>query len=127
VAGPGYATISASRSSTRAAACRGTSVSLDPDMLEPVSDRFPEREESVLPGRGRAVIKTSAVSASTWGGSPAMVFDDRSALAAHAAANSSGDFVAVVRFQGARATAMPEAALLTLLGVQIDKGFRVAW
>ena len=109
----------------------GTSVSLDRDMLRPVSDPFHEEGGiRLLTGPlGRAVIKTSAVSGEHLAvEAPAMVFDDQDALlAAHARGELERDFVAVVRFQGPRANGMPELHSLTpCLGVQIDKGFRVA-
>jgi phosphogluconate dehydratase len=109
----------------------GTSLSLDRDMLRPVSDPFHhEGGIRLLAGPlGRAVIKTSAVGDEHLTvEAPAMVFDDQEALlAAHARGELERDFVAVVRFQGPRANGMPELHSLTpCLGVQIDKGFRVA-
>jgi len=56
------------------------------------------------------------------------VFEDQEALlAAHKRGELNRDFVAVVRFQGPRANGMPELHSLTpALGVQLDKGFKVA-
>ncbi len=109
----------------------GTSASLDLEMLRPVSDPFhQEGGIRLLTGSlGRAVIKTSALKDEHLVvEAPAMVFDDQEALlAAHARGELERDLVAVVRFQGPRANGMPELHSLTpSLGVQIDKGFRVA-
>ncbi len=59
---------------------------------------------------------------------PAIVFDSQEAVqAAFDAGELKRDFVAVVRFQGARANGMPELHRLTpLLGVLQDQGFHVA-
>jgi phosphogluconate dehydratase len=59
---------------------------------------------------------------------PAVVFEDQEALlAAHRRGELNRDFVAVVRFQGPMANGMPELHSLTpALGVQLDKGFKVA-
>src|SRR6185437_7677068 len=59
---------------------------------------------------------------------PALVFDGQEALlAAHKRGELNRDFVAVVRFQGPKANGMPELHSLTpALGVQLDKGFKVA-
>ncbi|MDB5494195.1 MAG: edd, partial [Phenylobacterium sp.] len=59
---------------------------------------------------------------------PAMVFEDQDALlAAHKRGELNRDLVAVVRFQGPKANGMPELHSLTPpLGVQLDKGFKVA-
>ena len=57
-----------------------------------------------------------------------MVFDDQDQLlAAYKRGELNRDFVAVVRFQGPKANGMPELHSLTpVLGVQLDKGFKVA-
>ncbi|MGZ4477535.1 MAG: phosphogluconate dehydratase [Nocardioidaceae bacterium] len=78
---------------------------------------------------GRSVIKVSAVRPEHRAvKAPARVFDDQAAfLAAFAADELDGDFVAVLRFQGPAANGMPELHKLTpALGVLQDRGQRVA-
>ncbi|WP_150241828.1 phosphogluconate dehydratase [Nocardiopsis quinghaiensis] len=78
---------------------------------------------------GRAVIKVSAVAPERHVvEAPARVFGDQSELQdAFAAGELTGDFVAVVRFQGPRANGMPELHKLTPpLAVLQDRGQRVA-
>jgi phosphogluconate dehydratase len=78
---------------------------------------------------GRSVIKVSAVHPEHRAvKAPARVFDDQAAfLAAFAADELDGDFVAVLRFQGPAANGMPELHKLTpALGVLQDRGQRVA-
>jgi phosphogluconate dehydratase len=109
----------------------GAAASLDRDILRPVDDPFqPEGGLRLLTGPlGRAVIKTSAVKREHWiVEAPALVFDDQDdLLAANKRGELSRDFVAVVRFQGPKANGMPELHSLTPpLGVQLDKGFKVA-
>jgi phosphogluconate dehydratase len=109
----------------------GTTVSLDRDLLRPVDDPFQaEGGLRLLQGPlGRGVIKTSAVKPEHLViEAPALVFDDQDdLLAAHKRGELNRDFVAVVRFQGPRANGMPELHSLTpALGVQLDKGFKVA-
>jgi len=75
------------------------------------------------------VIKTSAVKPQHLViEAPALVFEDQDdLLAAHARGELNRDFIAVVRFQGPQANGMPELHSLTPpLGVQLDKGFKVA-
>jgi phosphogluconate dehydratase len=109
----------------------GTSVSLNRDILRPVDDPFhAEGGMRLLKGPlGRAVVKTSAVKPEHLIiEGPAVVFDDQDAmLAAHKRGELNRDLVAVVRFQGPKANGMPELHSLTpSLGVQLDKGFKVA-
>jgi phosphogluconate dehydratase len=109
----------------------GAAAPLDRDILRPVDDPFQaEGGLRLLTGQlGRAVIKTSAVKPEHLVvEAPALVFEDLAELlAAHAAGALNRDFVAVVRFQGPRANGMPELHSLTpALGVQLDKGFKVA-
>jgi len=109
----------------------GAAASLDRDILRPVGDPFQaEGGIRLLTGPlGRAVIKTSAVKPQHLVvEAPALVFEDQEALlAAHARGELNRDFVAVVRFQGPQANGMPELHSLTpALGVQLDKGFKVA-
>ncbi|MCZ8097140.1 MAG: phosphogluconate dehydratase [Burkholderiales bacterium] len=78
---------------------------------------------------GRAVIKTSAVAAERHiVEAPARVFHSQEELqAAFKSGSLSGDFVAVVRFQGPKANGMPELhKLMPPLGVLQDRGQRVA-
>jgi phosphogluconate dehydratase len=109
----------------------GSAVSLDRDLLRPVDDPFQaEGGLRLLHGPlGRGVIKTSAVKPEHLViEAPALVFDDQDdLLAAHKRGELDRDFIAVVRFQGPRANGMPELHSLTpALGVQLDKGFKVA-
>jgi phosphogluconate dehydratase len=84
----------------------------------------------VLTGNlGHAVVKTSAVKPERRViEAPAKVFDSQQALNdAFKAGELTGDFVAVVRFQGPKANGMPELhRLTTVLGVLQDRGQRVA-
>ena len=78
---------------------------------------------------GKAVIKVSAVKPERrLVEAPARVFDDQDALLdAFKAGELSGDFVAVVRYQGPRSNGMPELHKLTpTLGVLLDRGQKVA-
>jgi phosphogluconate dehydratase len=106
-------------------------VSLNHDLLRPVEDPF-DAEGGIrllTGGLGRAVIKTSAVKPVHLAmEAPALVFESQEAfMAAHARGELERDFVAVVRFQGPKANGMPELHSLTpILGVQLDKGFKVA-
>jgi len=78
---------------------------------------------------GRAVIKTSAVAPERHViEAPARVFHSQEELqAAFKAGVLTGDFVAVVRFQGPKANGMPELhKLMPPLGVLQDRGQRVA-
>jgi phosphogluconate dehydratase len=109
----------------------GTPTSLNRDILRPADDPFQAEGGLRLlnGGLGRAVIKTSAVKPEHLViEAPAIVFDDQEALlAAHKRGELNRDFVAVVRFQGPKANGMPELHSLTpALGVQLDKGFKVA-
>ena len=78
---------------------------------------------------GRAVIKTSAVAPERHViEAPARVFHDQAELqAAFKRGELTGDFVAVVRFQGPKANGMPELhKLMPPLGVLQDRGQKVA-
>ncbi len=78
---------------------------------------------------GRSVIKISAVAPERRiVEAPARVFDSQEAVQrAFKAGELTGDFVAVVRFQGPRANGMPELHKLTPpLGVLQDRGQKVA-
>ncbi|WAJ28833.1 phosphogluconate dehydratase [Antarcticirhabdus aurantiaca] len=78
---------------------------------------------------GEAVIKVSAVKPEKRVvEAPARVFQDQDAVkAAFDAGELTGDFIAVVRFQGPQANGMPELHKLTpLLGVLLDRGQKVA-
>ena len=109
----------------------GPAQSLDASMLRPVDDPFDaEGGIRLLTGNlGRAVIKTSAVKPDHWRvEAPAKVFDDQDDfLAAFHAGALTGDFIAVVRFQGPKANGMPELhGLSPSLGVLLDRGQKVA-
>jgi len=106
-------------------------VSLDAAVLRPVAAPFAaDGGLRLMKGAvGRGVIKISAVAqAHRQVRAPAIVFDSQEAVkAAFDAGELDRDFVAVVRFQGARANGMPELHQLTpLLGVLQDKGRHVA-
>ncbi|MFD2236823.1 phosphogluconate dehydratase [Aureimonas populi] len=78
---------------------------------------------------GKAVIKVSAVKPERRiVEAPARVFEDQDDLqSAFKAGELTGDFVAVVRFQGPRSNGMPELHKLTpTLGVLLDRGQKVA-
>jgi phosphogluconate dehydratase len=110
---------------------QGRTTSLDTTILRPASDPF-DAEGGIRilhGGLGRAVMKTSAVKPEHWTiEAPALVFDDQDDLqAAFEAGRLTGDFVAVVRFQGPKANGMPELHNLTpTLGVLLDRGQKVA-
>ncbi|AJK45075.1 phosphogluconate dehydratase [Burkholderia plantarii] len=109
----------------------GVAASQDPKVLRPIAEPFaPDGGLRLMQGRlGRGVIKISAVAPEHRKVvAPAIVFDSQEAVqAAFDAGELKRDFVAVVRFQGARANGMPELHRLTpLLGVLQDQGFHVA-
>ncbi|EPG33890.1 phosphogluconate dehydratase [Brucella ovis IntaBari-2009-88-3] len=84
----------------------------------------------VLSGNiGNAIIKVSAVKPERHViEAPAKVFNDQAKLqAAFKAGDLTGDFIAVVRYQGPKANGMPELhKLMTVLGILQDRGQRVA-
>jgi phosphogluconate dehydratase len=103
----------------------------DEKVLAPFGRAFqPTGGLRVLSGNlGHAIIKTSAVKPERRViEAPARVFDGQQALNdAFKAGSLSGDFIAVVRFQGPKANGMPELhRLTTVLGVLQDRGQRVA-
>ncbi|MBX2839806.1 MAG: phosphogluconate dehydratase [Gammaproteobacteria bacterium] len=107
------------------------SQSLDAEIIATVQSPFQaDGGMKLLSGNlGRAVIKTSAVKPENRViEAPALVFHSQTAL--HTAFDNGElerDFIAVVSFQGPRANGMPELHKLTpLLGVLLDKGFKVA-
>jgi len=109
----------------------GRAQSLDLDLLRPVSDPFDHHGgiNRVAGNLGRGVFKTSAVKHEHRAiEAPAKVFDDQEdLLAAFKAGALTGDFVAVVRFQGPKANGMPELhGLSPTLGVLLDRGQKVA-
>jgi phosphogluconate dehydratase len=109
----------------------GRATSLDADVLRPASDPFDKHGGITLVAGnlGRAVIKTSAVKPEHRViEAPAKVFDDQDdLLAAFKAGELTGDFIAVVRFQGPKANGMPELHNLSpTLGVLLDRGQKVA-
>ena len=109
----------------------GPKASLDLDVLRPADDPFSaDGGLRMLEGNlGRSVIKTSAVAPEhRQVKAPARVFDDQlDFLQAFEDGTLTGDFVAVIRFQGPAANGMPELHKLTpALGVLQDRGQRVA-
>ncbi|MFZ9362282.1 MAG: dihydroxy-acid dehydratase, partial [Arenimonas sp.] len=103
----------------------------DESILRPASNPFSAQGGLCkLNGNlGQAVIKISALDESKWTvTAPARVFDSQTAMArAHKAGELTGDLVAVVRYQGARANGMPELhQLMPLLANLQDKGHKVA-
>ncbi|WP_423759168.1 phosphogluconate dehydratase [Burkholderia sp. NLJ2] len=109
----------------------GAAESHDTKVLRGIGDPFqPDGGLRLMQGRlGRGVIKISAVAPEHRKvTAPAIVFDSQEAVQeAFDRGELKRDFVAVVRFQGARANGMPELHRLTpLLGVLQDQGFHVA-
>ncbi len=109
----------------------GATASGDEAVLRPLERPFqPTGGLRVLDGNlGRAVSKTSAVAPERHIiEAPARVFHSQEALqAAFKAGSLTGDFVAVVRFQGPKANGMPELhKLMPPLGVLQDRGQKVA-
>ncbi|MGB3813111.1 MAG: phosphogluconate dehydratase [Shinella sp.] len=106
-------------------------VSHDPKVLASIETPFqPTGGLKMLTGNiGSAVIKTSAVKAERHViEAPAKVFHDQQELnIAFKNGELTGDFIAVVRFQGPKANGMPELhKLTTVLGILQDRGQRVA-
>ncbi|MBN3791690.1 phosphogluconate dehydratase [Burkholderia sp. Ac-20353] len=109
----------------------GAAESHDTKVLRSIREPFqPDGGLRLMQGRlGRGVIKISAVAPEHRKvKAPAIVFDSQEAVQeAFDRGELKRDFVAVVRFQGARANGMPELHRLTpLLGVLQDQGFHVA-
>ncbi len=103
----------------------------DEKVLAPLAKAFqPTGGLRVLAGNiGHAIIKTSAVKPERHAiEARARVFDSQQGLNdAFKAGELTGDFVAVIRFQGPRANGMPELhRLTTVLGILQDRGQRVA-
>ena len=103
----------------------------DETILRPAALPFsPHGGLAILKGNlGRAVIKTSGMPADrTMIEAPAMCFNDQAELeAAFKAGRLTGDFVAIVRYQGPKANGMPELHKLSpLLGLLQNRGQRVA-
>jgi phosphogluconate dehydratase len=110
---------------------KGPTQSIDKEVLTSVAEPFrPDGGLALMAGNlGRGVMKVSAVKRDNWlVEAPAIVIDDQNDLIAlHKAGELERDFVAVLRFQGPQANGMPELHKLTpILGLQQDKGFRVA-
>jgi phosphogluconate dehydratase len=109
----------------------GVAVSQDTNVLRGIGEPFqPDGGLRLMRGKlGRGVIKISAVASEHRKvKAPAIVFNSQEAVQeAFDNGELKRDFVAVVRFQGARANGMPELHRLTpLLGVLQDQGFHVA-
>ena len=105
--------------------------SLDDTMLRPAAHPFQaDGGMRLVEGNlGRAIFKTSAVDPDRRTvEAPVRVFTDQDdVLAAFKAGELERDVIVVVRFQGPRATGMPELHKLTTpLAVLQDRGFRVA-
>jgi len=103
----------------------------DAKVLAPAASPFqPTGGLKVLNGNlGHAVIKTSAVKPERRiVEAPAKVFASQQALNdAFKAGELTGDFIAVVRFQGPKANGMPELhKLTTVLGILQDRGQHIA-
>ncbi len=103
----------------------------DEKVLVPYAKAFqPTGGLKVLNGNlGHAIIKTSAVKPERRVvEAPAKIFHGQQELNdAFKAGTLTGDFIAVVRFQGPKANGMPELhKLTTVLGVLQDRGQRVA-
>ncbi|MER9200262.1 phosphogluconate dehydratase [Mesorhizobium sp. M0933] len=103
----------------------------DEKVLAPFKKAFqPSGGLKVLSGNlGHAVIKTSAVKPERRDiEAPAKVFDSQQGLnEAFKAGSLTGDFIAVIRFQGPKANGMPELhRLTTVLGILQDRGQHVA-
>lgn len=106
-------------------------VSHDPKVLANIETPFQVTGGlKMLTGNiGNAVIKISAVKPERHViEAPAKVFHDQQELnVAFKAGELTGDFIAVVRFQGPKANGMPELhKLTTVLGILQDRGQRVA-
>ncbi|GAA3907803.1 phosphogluconate dehydratase [Halomonas cibimaris] len=109
----------------------GATQSGDVSVLRGVAEPFaPTGGLTVLDGNlGRGVIKTSAVAPEHRViEAPVRVFHEQEELkAAFDAGELDRDVIAVMRFQGPQANGMPELHQLTpILGVQQDRGFKVA-
>ncbi|SAK72664.1 phosphogluconate dehydratase [Caballeronia fortuita] len=109
----------------------GAQESHDTKVLRGIGEPFqPDGGLRLMQGKlGRGVIKISAVAPEhRVVKAPAIVFDSQEEVQeAFDKGELKRDFVAVVRFQGARANGMPELHRLTpLLGVLQDQGFHVA-
>ncbi len=105
--------------------------SLDPSVLRPFANPFsPDGGLKILDGNlGRAVIKISAVSPDRHVvRAPALIFHAQEEVeAAFRAGELNRDFIAVVRYQGAKAIGMPELHKLTpILASVMAHGHQVA-
>ncbi|MDR6952340.1 phosphogluconate dehydratase [Ancylobacter sp. 3268] len=109
----------------------GPATSADENVVRPVARPFHATGGlKLLAGDiGRAVIKTSAIASERHViEAPAKVFHSQEELQrAFKAGTLTGDFVAVVRYQGPKANGMPELhKLMPPLGVLQDRGQKVA-
>jgi phosphogluconate dehydratase len=108
-----------------------TSQSLDEDIVRPADKPFaPEGGLRLVHGNlGRGITKVSAVDEDHQSiKAPAKIFHSQAEFAdAFKAGELECDFVAVLAFQGPKATGMPELHKLTpYLGVLQNRGFKVA-
>jgi len=104
---------------------------LDPDIIRAPEDPFAKVGgiKRLSGNLGNAIIKVSAVPEEHWQiKAPARVFHDQADfIEAFHDGLLTGDFVAVLRFQGPKANGMPELhKLMPLLGVLQDRGQKVA-
>ena len=107
------------------------SVSPEPSILRPVAEPFQATGGIALVtgNLGRAIVKTSAVSADRHAiTAPARVFESQEHFqATFKAGELAGDMVIVVRNQGPMANGMPELhSLMPALGLMQNRGLRVA-
>ena len=108
----------------------GPEASLDKTILRTLDEPFSAHGGlNLLRGNlGRAIVKISAVKPEHQRiSAPAMIFESLDAVErAFAAGLLNRDAIIVLRFQGPKANGMPEMhRLATLLGVSLDKGFKV--
>lgn len=104
---------------------------LDPDIIRAPAEPFAKVGgiKRLSGNLGNAIIKVSAVPEEHWQiKAPARVFHDQvDFIEAFHEGLLTGDFVAVLRFQGPKANGMPELhKLMPLLGVLQDRGQKVA-
>ena len=110
---------------------KGATLSRDSSVVSSIENPFSsEGGLKLLKGNlGRSVIKTSALKQEQlFIEAPAIVFESQEALqSAFKNRELEKDFIAVVRYQGAKANGMPELhGLMPPLGVLQDKGYKVA-
>jgi len=110
---------------------KGAKISKDENVISGTDKPFSQEGGLKLLGGnlGRSVIKTSALKPEQFSiEAQAIVFESQESLqTAFKNGELEKDFIAVVRYQGAKANGMPELhGLMPPLGVLQDKGFKVA-